>query len=136
MGATTVNDLAITEEALSDLISLRQQNTLRSNISKAPSLLSKMITRHDTKKSSLLAMQVNSGPSKSSTLLPQDMRGARSRRREDIVDMSQENLDGSAMKIEEELTGSPRGGMASPLQITEHNLNLTDQTISAEVAAR
>ena len=115
MGATTVNDLAITEEALSDLISLRQQNTLRSNISKAPSLLSKMITRHDTKKSSLLAMQVGSGPSKSSTLLPADMRGARSRRREDIVNMSQENLDGSNMKIEEEVTGSPRGGMASPL---------------------
>ena len=115
MGATTVNDLDITEEALSDLISLRQQNTLRSNISKAPSLLSKMITRHDTKKSSLLAMQINNVPSKSSTLLPNDMRGARSRRKEDIVDMSQDNLDGSHMRIKEELTDSPRGDMASPL---------------------
>ena len=79
MGDTTVNDLAITEEALSDLISLRQQNTLRSNMSKAPSLLSKMITRGETKRSSVLSPNKNV-PTKSSTLLPSDMRGARSRR--------------------------------------------------------
>lgn len=47
MDDTTLYNAAITDENLSEMISLRQQQTFRSNMSK-PSLLSKMITRKDT----------------------------------------------------------------------------------------
>ena len=48
MDDTTVYQAAITDENISELISLRQ-NTVRSNASKPVSVLSKMLTRGDTK---------------------------------------------------------------------------------------
>lgn len=66
---TTVYNQAMTDENLSELISLRQ-HTMRSNISK-PSLLNKMITRNETKRSSKFIMPpgISIAPKKGLTML-------------------------------------------------------------------
>ena len=75
MDDTTVYNAAITDENLSEMISLRQQQTFRSNISK-PSLLSKMITRGETKIGSkfILPPGINYPPQKSETMKTNNLR--------------------------------------------------------------
>lgn len=82
MDDSTVHNLAITDENLSELISLRQQNTMRSNISKPSTILTKMITRGITKHSSkfietpLIGKEgaLKNGPEKSLTMLDNGLR--------------------------------------------------------------
>ena len=87
MDDTTVYQAAITDENISELISLRQ-NTVRSNASKPVSVLSKMLTRGDTKVPQHLVMpNLNQGPEKSLTQLIDNnlrMRGLKS----DMIDPS------------------------------------------------
>ena len=71
----TVYAAEITDENLSEMISIRQQQTFRSNASK-PNLLSKMITRGETKIGSrfILPPGINHPPQKSETMKPNDLR--------------------------------------------------------------
>lgn len=99
MDDTTVYNAAITDENLSEMISLRQQQTFRSNISK-PSLLSKMITRGETKIGSkfILPPGINLPPQKSETMKTNNLR-VRGQKSDDIMNQSVNSKEGGGTYI-------------------------------------
>lgn len=140
MDDTTVYNAAITDENLSEMISLRQQQTFRSNISK-PSLLSKMITRGETKIGSkfILPPGINLPPQKSETMKTNNLR-VRGQKSDDIMGQSVNSKEGGTyIKVAEDFGSevSIKNGEItnkSPKPVTE-TLG-TDIDVTASVDAK